>query len=70
MHAVIKVSQQRESICIISVAVVVVVRGGGGGPTQRDRRQPWFGREPVEGLWLIECGGTRGREGEREKRGD
>ena len=52
--------------------MVVVVRGGGGGggPTQRDRRQPWFGAEPVEGLWLTESGGTgeRGREGEEERK--
>lgn len=56
--------------------MVVVVRGGGGGggPTQRDRRQPWFGAEPVEGLWLTESGerrdwGTRekGRRGEEER---
>lgn len=52
--------------------MVVVVRrgGGGGGPTQRDRRQPWFGAEPVEGLWLTESGGTgeRGRKGEEERK--
>lgn len=45
--------------------MVAVVRGG-GGPTQRDRRQPRFGAEPVEGLWLTASGGTgeRGRAGE------
>lgn len=55
--------------------MVAVVRrgggeGGGGGRTQRDRRQPWFGAEPEEGLWLMESGGTgeRGREGEEERR--
>ncbi len=41
-----------------------------GGRTQRDRRQPWFGAEPEEGLRLMESGGTgeRGREGEEERR--
>lgn len=52
--------------------MVVVVRGGGGGGggrTQRDRRQPWFGAEPEEGLWLMERGtGERGSEGEEERR--
>lgn len=47
---------------------VVMVRGGGGGRTQRDRRQPWFGAGPEEGLWLMESRGTRKQGREREKK--
>lgn len=46
--------------------MVVVVRGEGqgGGPTQRDRRQLWFGAEPTEGPRLMDTGGTeRGTRG-------
>ena len=77
MCAVIKVrvcsERECESVCIISAVMVVVVRGGGGGgggQTQRDRRQPWFGAEPEEGLWLTESratGGARGEEEEEER---
>lgn len=53
-----------EGECAMRAAVVAVVRRG-GVRMQRDRHQTWFGDECVEGLWLTESRGARGRGGER-----